>query len=166
MDKAIESLIDLHSPDLSRLCRSLCSCEQDAEDLFQITWEKVIRNFRKYNPEKPFDKWLFAVCVNAHRDMLRNPFRKRVVFFDKSEELENLIKSIPDGQEHKDEYLSLHCAINKLDIKRRQVVALYYFKDYSTSELSEIIGIPEGTVKSRLASAREQLRKELRNAQQ
>lgn len=166
MDKEINNLIHQYSVDLSRLCRSMCKSEADAEDLFQTTWEKVIKNIHKYKPEKPFDKWLFAVCINAHRDMLRNPFRKHIASFDKSEELQQILNSIPDSKADADEYIALHNAINKLDTKKRQAIALYYFKDYSTAELAQILGVPEGTVKSRLSAARDQIRKELINEHQ
>ncbi|MGN0452498.1 MAG: RNA polymerase sigma factor [Ruminococcus sp.] len=161
MNKDIYEYIEAYGKELSRLCVSLCSGRQDAEDLYQITWEKVIKGIKGYDSTKPFDKWLWSVCVNAHRDMMKNSFRRRVLAFDKSEELEKLLSSIPDKSKDMDEYIALHNAINRLPLPKRQVIALYYFKDLSTAELSEILGIPEGTVKSRLKAARDQIRKEL-----
>lgn len=161
MNTEIANLIKTYSADLSRLCTSLCTCRQDAEDLFQTTWEKVIRSFKTYDSTRPFDKWLWTICVNAHRDMLRNPFRKYRLNFNSNEEMEQLLRSIPDADDKRDDYIALHTAIKKLDPKKRQVIALYYFGDFTIAELSQILGIPEGTVKSRLCSAKEQLRKEL-----
>lgn len=161
MDTELSALIENHSATLTRLCSSLCTCRQDAEDLFQTTWEKVIKNYKKYDSSRPFDKWLWSVCVNAHKDMLRNPFRKYRLNLNSEEESQRLLCSIPDSQNNPDDYLALHTAINKLTPDKRRVIALYYFKDYTYSELAEILSIPEGTVKSRLNSARKQLRKEL-----
>lgn len=163
MKSDISEYISKYGKDLGRLCSSLCSSCHDAEDLYQTTWEKVLRNIRHYDRSKPFDKWLWSVCVNAHKDMLKNPFRKKVLAFDTSEELERILNSVPQSEQSRDDYIILHNAIRHLDPKKRQVIALYYFKDYSTAELAEILGIPEGTVKSRLSSAREQIRKELNN---
>ena len=163
MKTDISEYIRIYGKDLGRLCSSLCSSRHDAEDLYQITWEKVLRNIRHYDKNKPFDKWLWSVCLNAHKDMLKNPFRKRVLAFDTSEELERILNSVPESEHCRDDYIVLHNAINKLDPKKRQVIALYYFKDFSIAELSQILGIPEGTVKSRLSQAREQIRKELNN---
>lgn len=158
----IEKYISLYGKDLTRLCMSLCQSRSDAEDLYQSTWEKAMRHFRRYNREKPFDKWLFAICVNTYKDMVKSPFHKRIIRFDKVEDLERTINSIPaDENISREEILSLHNAISKLTADKRQVIALYYFKDYGTKEVAEILSIPEGTVKSRLNSARQDLRKEL-----
>lgn len=157
----ISNYISLYGKDLSRLCLSLCKNKSDAEDLYQSTWERVLKNIRRYNKEKPFDKWLYSICINAHKDMVKSPFRKRIFHFDTTEDLERTLNSIPDTAMSHDEFLSLHSAISKLTLEKRQVIALYYFKDYSLTEVAEILNIPEGTVKSRLSSAREQIRKEL-----
>lgn len=157
----ITPYIKLYGMDLTRLCLSLCKNRADAEDLYQITWEKVLKSIRRYNNEMPFDKWLFTICVNAHKDMVKSPFRKRIFRFDSTEDLELTLNSIPDKAIPRDELIALQIAISKLNLDKRQVIALYYFKDYSTKEVAEILNIPEGTVKSRLSSAREQLRKEL-----
>ncbi len=163
MKTDISEYIRIYGKDLGRLCSSLCSSRHDAEDLYQATWEKVIRNIRRYDKSKPFDKWLWSVCVNTHKDMLKNPFRKKMLAFDNSEDLERVLCSVVQEEQSHDDYITLHNAIKKLDPKKRQIIALYYFKDYSTAELAEILGIPEGTVKSRLSSARAQIRKELNN---
>ncbi|MBQ8795532.1 MAG: RNA polymerase sigma factor [Clostridia bacterium] len=159
----ISEYINLYGRDLSRLCTSLTNTRDDAQDLYQATWEKAIRKISKYDSSKPFDKWLFAICVNTFKDMVKSPFRRKILQFDKTEELERTLNSISDTEISRDEFLSLHCAIKKLTVEKRQVLALYYFKDYSLKEVARILNIPEGTVKSRLSSARLDLRKELEN---
>ncbi|MDO5123149.1 MAG: sigma-70 family RNA polymerase sigma factor [Eubacteriales bacterium] len=157
----ISSYINAYGKDLSRLCFSLCKNRPDAEDLYQITWEKVLRGIQKYDTSKPFDKWLWTICINAHKDMMKNPFRKRVIPLESEEELEARFRSLPQKFGDLDEYIALHNAVNRLPVSKRQAVALYYFKDLSVSEVSEILGVPEGTVKSRLQSARDFIREEL-----
>ena len=163
MKPDISQYIKIHGKDLGRLCSSLCQNHFDAEDLYQATWEKVIRNYKKYDESRPFDKWLWSICINAYKDMLKNPFRRRVVSFDSSEDLERILLSVPTTEQDRDDCIVLHKAISRLEPQKRQVIALYYFKDLSTAELSQILNIPEGTVKSRLSSARAQIRKELNN---
>lgn len=161
MKQKATELIETYSSELSRLCTSLCNCRQDAEDLFQITWEKVLRNLKKYDESRPFDKWLFRICINAHKDMMKNPFRKKRTSFKSEEDQELFLSSICEKDEMRDEYISLHKAIGNLDTNSRQVITLYYFRDFTTRELSELLGVPEGTVKSRLFKAREEIRKEM-----
>ena len=157
----ISEYINLYGRDLTRLCISLCNQRSDAEDLYQATWEKAIKNIRRYNDEKPFDKWLFAICVNTYKDTVKSSFRRKILSFNKTEDLDLTLNSISDDIAPHDEFLSLHQALKKLTPEKRQVIALYYFKDYSTKEVAEILNIPEGTVKSRLSTARQDLRKEL-----
>lgn len=146
---------------LSKLCMSLCNNTADAQDLYQSTWEKAIKKIKSYDNSRPFDKWLFAVCVNTYRDSLRRFDRKKIFHFNSVEEQERFLSTIPDFVADKDDYIALHTALTKLTPIQREVVVLYYFKDYSFSELSEILSIPDGTVKSRLHSALSVLRKEL-----
>lgn len=159
----ISRYIDIYGKDLTNLCLSLCKNKFDAQDLYQSTWEKVIKNFKKFNPDMPFDKWLFRICINTHKDMVKSPFYKKIFRFEKAEDLDHTLNSIPDRAISPDEFIALHSAISKLSLEKRQVVALYYFKDYSTKEVADILAVPEGTVKSRLSAAREQIRKELNN---
>ncbi|MBQ8860858.1 MAG: RNA polymerase sigma factor [Ruminococcus sp.] len=161
MKKEYEKLVEEHGLNLTKLCLSLCNNSIDAQDLYQSTWEKVFRKYKLYKKEQPFEKWLFSVCINTHRDMLKRFDVRRAFRFNSSDEQELFLSSIPFYEEEKDDYISLHNALNILRREQREVIVLYYFKDYSISELSEILSIPEGTVKSRLHKARELLKKEL-----
>lgn len=91
----ISNYIKLYSKDLTRLCLSLCKNKADAEDLFQSTWEKAIKNIKKYNMEMPFDKWLYSICVNNYKDSVKSPFHKKILRFEKTEDLELTLNSIP-----------------------------------------------------------------------
>lgn len=161
MKKQFEKLVTDYGLSLTKLCSSLCNNRCDAEDLYQSTWEKAIKKYRQYDSTKPFDKWLFTICINTYRDVLRRFDSKKILKFNSSDEQDNFLSTIADSSVDKDEYIALHNALHNLSPQHREVVALYYFKDYSVYELSEILGVPEGTVKSRLHCAREQLRKEL-----
>ncbi len=161
MKADISEYIEAYGDELSRLCVALCKNRHDAEDLYQTTWEKVIKSIKTYDKEKPFDKWLWSVCANAHKDMLRNPFRRRVFTVENQEILERKFTPISGKGANLEEYIMLHKALNELEPDLHRVVALYYFKDFSVSDLSEILKIPEGTVKSRLYRAREVIREEL-----
>lgn len=161
MKKDIEAYITAHGLALTKLCLSLTNNRHDAEDLYQSTWEKAICRFKRYDNTRPFEKWLFAICVNTYRDRLRRYDNSKILRFHSSEEQESFLSSIPCEDGDRDEYLALRAAVQKLKPALREVVALYYFRDYSIAELAEILAIPEGTAKSRLATARAELRKEL-----
>ena len=63
-----EKYIEQYSERLSRLCCNLCRNYADADDLFQDTWFKAMKNFDKYDKTRDFGKWLFAVCVNTYKN--------------------------------------------------------------------------------------------------
>ncbi len=162
MKTEFEAYIQRYSCDMTRLCISLCSNVADAEDLFQDTWLKAMRHYKKYDKSKPFDKWLYAICVNTYKNTLNSSFLKKRKSFHSDEEERTFFNSIPEiDDENKDDYLELHKAISSLSKKQKIVIVLYYFKDLSITEISQIIKVPAGTVKSRLSSARAELKRRL-----
>lgn len=163
MKKPIDDYIAAYSLPLTKLCVSLTDHHSDAEDLFQSTWEKAIRSIRKYDISKPFDKWLFTICVNVFRDRVRRYENRKVLRFKDGREDERFLSSIPSEDGDRDEILALRAAVAQLKPPLREVIVLYYFRDYSVSELAEMLCIPEGTIKSRLSAARAELRKELKD---
>ncbi len=163
MKKQVEGYIREYGAALTKLCLSLTNNRADAEDLYQSTWEKAIRNLKQYDSARPFEKWLFGICVNAYRDRVRRYDNRKILQFSDNEEQERFLASIPCDDGNRDEYLALDIAVKKLKPSLREAVVLYYFRDYSVAELSEILGIPQGTVKSRLSAARAELRKELQD---
>lgn len=166
MKNKFESYVQRYSADLTRLCLSLCGNQPDAEDLFQDTWVKAMRHFKRYTEDKPFDKWLFAICVNTYKNILTSAVRRRTYHFTSGEEQTAFFNAIPDlNDSNRDDYYALHRAIGALPKKQRVCIVLYYFKDYSVKEISEITHVPEGTVKSRLYTAKQSIRRRLEHEQ-
>lgn len=157
-----ESYVGKYSGDLNRFCYKLCGRRREAEDLFQETWTKALGSFDKYDPDKDFRTWLFAICANAYRDAGRSKYNRTRADFRSEEEKTRFLESIPhdDGTDI-DEYLDLHDAISALPKKHRIVITLYYFKEFSIREIAEILSIPEGTVNSRLNTAKKRLKRRL-----
>lgn len=162
MQKEIEKYIEQHSADLTRLCMSLCGNRADAEDLFQETWLKATRHFKRYQPGRPFAPWLFAICVNTFKNQITAPWRRNRHQFKTDAERDAFFAAIPDAQgENSAEYPALHEAIAQLPKKQRAAIALFYFKDFSVRDIAEILNVPEGTVKSRLSAARASIKRRL-----
>lgn len=95
MKKQVEEYIGEHGLALTKLCLSLTNNRSDAEDLYQSTWEKAIRNLRKYDSDRPFEKWLFTICVNTYRDRVRRYDSRKIVHFSTDEDQQQLLDSIP-----------------------------------------------------------------------
>lgn len=157
----IDKYIEQYGRRLYGLCVTLCKNKYDAEDLYQDTWLKVVKYIDKYNNEYDFEPWLARICVNTYKNTLRR-FINSPIFngFKNEQEKENIINKIAQKQD--EDYSDLHKAIDKLPEKFRIVVILFYFEGMDIKMTSKVIGIPEGTVKSRLSKARSMLKESLK----
>lgn len=156
----IERYIEQYSRRLYGLCLTLCAGEQWAEDLYQETWLRAYTRLQQYDQARAFEPWLTGICVNVYRDELRR--RKRLALFDgffTSEEKDAALNSIPDLQP--EDHSGLHAAIDHLPEKLRTTVILHYFNDLDQQQTAAAMGVPLGTVKSRLHQARRLIGKEL-----
>ena len=155
----IDEYIRQYGKRLFGLCLSLCRNVHDAEDLYQDTWLKVLKQIGRYDPSKPFEPWLTQICVNIYRNELRRLSRAPFVQFSSNESRDQLFATLaaPEHQDH----LDLYRAIDGLPEKLRMTVILFYFRDMDVNETARLLSIPAGTVKSRLNKARKQLKEVL-----
>ena len=137
------------------LCRSLCRNVQDADDLYQDTWLKALDKLDSYDPGLPFEPWITRICVNTYRNVLRRLARSPVRPMEEGEDF-----PAPDSPD----YAPLYEAVHGLPEKLRVTGVLYYFRDMDTAGTAEVLGVPQGTVKSRLSKARKLLKEVLEDA--
>ena len=144
------------------LCLTLCAHPHDAEDLYQDTWMKALEHLDQYDPARPFLPWVTRICVNTYRSRLRRLARSPVFNgFHTSQEKDELLSQVPAPE--KPDYSPLHQAIDGLPEKLRVAVILYYFQDMDVNSAAQVLGVPPGTVKSRLHKARVKLKEVLGN---
>lgn len=139
-----------HGQSLTRLCLKLCHNAHEAEDLYQETWCRVLAKLPLYDRAKPFEPWLYTVCVNTYRNIRKKADGRQTVPLET-----DVAGTAPLFDEEHDWTRQI---VNELEEKYRLVIILHYFKDYSVSELASILRIPQGTVKSRLYKARKILK--------
>ena len=141
------------------LCMTLCADKHEADDLYQDTWVKVIRSFDSFDTSKDFEPWLTRLCVNTYRDKLRRISRSPFLSFMSNESKDAVFSTAraPEGEDYSD----LYAAIDQLPEKMRLAIILFYFEDMDISKTAETLGIPSGTVKSRLNKARKLLKEVL-----
>ena len=158
-ERLIDQYIRRYGKRLYGLCLSLCANTFEADDLYQDTWLRVIKNFSQYDPSRDFEPWLTKICVNTYRNALRRIAKSPLLSFRSNEEKDALLCALP-APENRD-YASLYEAIGRLPEKLRVTVILFYFQGMDTAAAARALGIPEGTVKSRLHKARKQLKEVL-----
>ena len=155
----INNYIIMYQERLTKFCCNLCGNYNDADDLFQETWLKVIRYYDKYDKSKDFGKWLFKICINTYKNNQMSAFNRHNMIFNSTEEKEIFLSSIPDQQIKNDNYPELLRIIRELPDKYRIVLTLRYFNDYSEKDAADMLGIPVGTVKSRLNKAKKLIKR-------
>jgi RNA polymerase sigma-70 factor (ECF subfamily) len=158
----IDQYIKQYGKRLYGLCITLCATTFDADDLYQETWLKVVKNIDRYDPTKSFEPWLTTICVNTYRNKLRwiarSPIINRFSAFEEKAAVDAL--SVRQKEQECD-YTSLYKAIDNLPDKLRMTVILFYFRDMDIASTAQVLGIPVGTVKSRLNKSRKLLKEAL-----
>lgn len=158
---AFARLYDATSPWLLRLVRRLVG-EADAEDVLAETYLQVWRDLGRYDPQRaPVPVWLAVVAHSRALDLLRS---RQARASHRSDEAR--VPGI-DGEAQDPEavvarmqqlrLLDLHCA-TALSPSEREVMALAYFEELSQSEIAQRLGMPLGTVKTRMTRAHQKLR--------
>ncbi|MFQ6083250.1 MAG: RNA polymerase sigma factor [Candidatus Aminicenantia bacterium] len=141
---AVEELMDKYKDNLFNFIYRMISNYQTAEDIFQETWTRVIEKIGKFNPKYSFKIWLFTISRNLCLDSLRKTKRRRLkqkFFWAEKSEVLNESKA---GDE------KLMRTLNKISPKLREVIILRFYHQCDLKEISDILRIPVGTVKSRL----------------
>lgn len=155
----IDQYIRQYGKRLYGLCMSLCADPFEADDLYQDTWVRVVRSISQYDPNRDFEPWLTKICINTYRNTLRRIARSPLLNFRTNEEKDALLQSVPAPEDP--DYNFLYDAVNQLPEKFRLAVILYYFEEMDIAATARILGIPDGTVKSRLSKARKLLKEAL-----
>lgn len=163
---AIETLVREYETGVFRLASSILGEEAEAHEVTQETFLSALRALPSYREGKSFRAWLYTIALNHSRSHLR---KRKVV-----ERLRTTLTAIfrldherqispEEAVIQNEKEAVLWRSLNRLDERHRIVVILRYFHDLPVSEISEILSIPEGTVHSRLHTARENLRDALQS---
>lgn len=142
--------------DIFRIAMWLTRNREEAEDLVQETLFQALRSFHRYEMGTNCRAWLLTILYNLNAKRLRSLTKMRIV----EESEERLAESIPFEpsipQQISDEEISK--AIDEIPTQFREVILLSDIEELSYKEISQILGIPIGTVMSRLHRARRILR--------
>ena len=156
----IDQYIRQYGKRLYGLCLTLCANSFDADDLYQDTWLKAVKNISQYDESREFEPWLTRICVNTYRNRLRRIMKSPIFDAFSSEEEKTAVMESIAAPEAED-YFRLHEAIDRLPEKLRITVILFYFRDMDVGQTAHTLNIPPGTVKSRLNKARKLLKEVL-----
>lgn len=139
---------------------ALLNDRMEAEDVTQEAFVKVFYSLPKLENEYAFASWLTRVVTNLSYDKNKKLGSKKRMLSDELNENLALQKG-PTPIESAITKISIRDAMEKIPIDQRNVIILRELQGYSYAEISDMLQIPLGTVKSRIKAARENLKKEL-----
>ncbi len=160
MEEEIKRLMDSYGNDVLRIAYLYLKDKYLAEDAFQEVFIKVYKNFDKFRKDSSEKTWILSITMNTCKDMLRLSWFKKVTMFKDVEDDLSLrtCENVDDSVINKAQYEELLKEVMNLPAKYKEPLILYYYEDLSTVDISSILKIPEGTIRSRLYRAREMLR--------
>jgi RNA polymerase sigma-70 factor, ECF subfamily len=168
---AFAEVIELYKDKVFQICFRMLGNRHEAEDISQEAFIRAYVNIHTFNQKRKFSTWLYRIATNLCIDRIRK--KKPDYYLDAevtgTDGLTMYSQVAADGQlpEEEVEEMELQAEIQrqilKLPDKYRSVIVLKYIEELSLQEISEILDLPLGTVKTRIHRGREALRKQLRN---
>lgn len=161
-EQQIELLMDKYGEEIKRLVYTYVKDHSTAEDVTQEIFISVYLKLDSYAGRSSIKTWIYSIAINKCKDYLKSwHVRKMTV----QENIKELLKSNRRGPDYeiieKQDGEQFVDHILHLAISYREVILLYYYRQLSIKEVSDILGVSESTVKVRLHRAREKLRKPL-----
>lgn len=152
---AIEELVQSWEKRLFFYVRRLVDDEQDAWQILQQTWLKVLRGIKKLREPRKLPAWLYSIAHNTAISHLRAKYSEEVLFEDNAD-VSNIVDINPtlsfDNAEQ------VYYGLGRISLVHREVLTLFFLQDLSINEIAEVLRISVGTVKSRLYYARRALK--------
>jgi RNA polymerase sigma-70 factor (ECF subfamily) len=159
---SLGDLYDRHRQLVYRTALAISGDPEMASDLLQEVFLRLNRFANHIDPERPLEPWLYRMTTNLSYTWLKKRNRWLRFVRDITDRFVVDKRSSPHALAERDEtWRWIRQAIMALPIQQRLVVVLYYINDLSIQEISEVLEIPAGTIKSRLYYARKQLKKQL-----
>lgn len=163
---AFQQLIEIYNALAWRTAQVLLSDQAAVEDAIQEVWLDVWRGLSRFQRGRPFRPWLLTIVANRCH-MIARRRRGSLQSLD-ADEADQLL-SVDDVLEHiirLEEDIELQFALEMISVEQRRILELRFFADLELNEISLIINIPLGTVKSRLHRALNSLRLHLRSTEE
>ena len=147
------AFVQRYSGMILRLCFTYSLGRADAQDICQNVFLKLLQSDRRFDSEGETRAFIIRITINECKDVLKSGWRRRSVPLD--ELIEREVPFLPE------ENTGVLAAVQRLPIKYREAVYLYYYEGYNAEEIAAMVGAKPAAVRQRLARAREKLRKEL-----
>lgn len=165
--RALERLLRTHQPQIHAVCRRITGNDTDALDATQEALIAVVRGLPRFDGRAKFSTWAYRIATNACLDELRRRKRRPVVGLPEHDgtALDLIDSSTPDPGDSVGDRQEVDEALARLAPDFRVAVVLRDLCQLDYAEIAEVLEIPAGTVRSRIARGRAQLADLLRGNQ-
>ena len=157
--KAFHDLVDRHADRMYRLATSLVGNASDAEDVLQEALAGAYRGLERFEGRSSVKTWLTRILVTQAAKWRRDKRRAAEVMPPAAAHEEPKVGSRSFMVDHR---IDLHAALQRLSPEHREVLVLREFDGLAYEEIAAVLGVPRGTVESRLHRARAELRDKLK----
>lgn len=140
--------------DLYKIAKLRLNSDADAEDAIQETIIEIFKRIKKFNEIKYFKAWCIKILINKCNKIYNKNKRNSISVEDL--EIENYYIYNTYKMESDIEFYSL---LENLNYDEKIVIIMFYKEDFTTKEISKIIGVNENTIKSRLSRAKNKIKK-------
>ena len=159
-----EKLVTAYEKNVYNLALRMVGDPEDAADMTQETFIKAYRSLSSFRGDSKFSSWLYRIASNVCLDFLRSRSRHPQVSLSSSDEDGRTAFELPDMSRNPEEQLmkklsmeAVRRGLEQLPEQQRQILVLRELGGLSYAELARILGLEEGTVKSRIFRARKRL---------
>ena len=152
--KAFRMLMDRYEKKLFNAAYRVVGDYEDAMDATQSTFVKAYENLPSFDPSRRFFSWVYRILLNESLNILKS--RRRFDTLDDTITVES--KNPEERYDDRETGRRVQSALMDLKKDHRVVIVLKHYQEMSYREMSEVVGVPEKTIKSRLFSARRQLK--------
>ena len=156
-DELFSYLIDIVKENLYKIAFSYLKNEQNSLDAVSETIYKAYKNIDKLKRQEFFNTWIIKILINSCKSVLKNNKVIYIEEYDKTKKDFNILETDFKLSVN----LDLYNAIDKLNDKFKSIIILKYLEDMTIIQISEVLNLPEGTIKVYLRRALEVLKIEL-----
>ncbi|KAA0550022.1 sigma-70 family RNA polymerase sigma factor [Bacillus sp. BGMRC 2118] len=155
-EEKIREYMQEYGSGLLKLIYSYVKNWDTAEDLVQETFITVFCKFDLFDHKSSVKTWIYRIAINKCKDYLKSPKNRLLHYYS--------FIQIPKGESITDKLIENEVSviisecILKLSVKYREVLLFYYYEEMSVKEISDLLNVTEGTIKTRLLRGREKFK--------
>lgn len=152
-------------PKLEMMARKRFSDQSLAIEATQEFWIKIIKNAKSFKHDSKVQTWAIQIVNNAYLDLIRKERRSKIQF-DELSAVENNARYSNEFSDNSVNEITLRSALESISRDQADALRLVLMDQYSVEEAAEILGVPAGTIKSRISRGKDALKSKLAEKRQ